>query len=343
MLKNKFWKNKRILITGHTGFIGTWLTSNFIEKKCKLFGISLPLKRKENAFFIKSGIDKEITNYYFDIKNKNTLDKTLKLIKPEIVIHLAAQSIVSESYKNYHSTFETNTFGTLNLLEFIKKINSVKNVIIFTTDKVYENDDKKRKFIETDKLGGFDPYSASKAASEIICNSYYLSDFRKKNISLITLRAGNILGGGDWKENRIIPDLIKFNFENKKITIRSPKSVRPWQHVLDIVSCISFIVHKSYKKSKYSGAYNIAPLNEKNFIDVEKLISRTGLKIPQIKKSKLIEKKYLLLDANKIFKIFKFKNKFKINQTIKLTIQWYKEFYKNKNVKELIVKDLKKI
>ena len=343
MLKNKFWVNKKILITGHTGFIGTWLSSNFLEKKCKLFGISLPLKKKENALFIKSGVSKKIANYYFDIKNKNKLDKTLKLIKPEIVIHLAAQSIVSESFKNYHNTFETNTFGTLNLLESIKKINSVKNIIIFTTDKVYENDDKQKKFIETDKLGGNDPYSASKAASEIISDSYYLSDFIKKNISLITLRAGNILGGGDWKKNRIIPDLIKFNFENKKVTICSPKSIRPWQHVLDIVSCISLIILKSYKKSKFSGAYNIAPFNEKNFIDVEKLIIMTGLKKPQIKRSKLTEKKYLLLNSKKIFKIFKFKNKFKINQTIKLTIEWYKEFYKNKNVKELIVRDLKKI
>lgn len=343
-MKKDFWLNKRVLITGHTGFVGTWLTNLLITEKCKIYGISLPLKKTENNFFIKSNIKKKIKNFFFDIRNEYKLNKTINIINPHILIHLAAQSIVSSGYQDPNKTFEINTQATSSLLNCLKKKNKkIKSILVFTTDKVYKNNNKKKKFIENDALGGEDPYSASKAACEIICDSYYKSFFEKKDVSFITLRAGNIIGGGDWKKDRIFPDLIRFNFEKKKIKIRSPKSVRPWQHVLDVIRVIKIVIEYSFDKKRLSGAYNVSPNNQKNDINVNDILNLSKLKKPKIQKSNLKEKKYLSLDSTKLLKIFKIKNKFNINKSIYLTVNWYKDYYKKKDTKDLIKENLNKI
>jgi len=223
-----FWKNKKVFITGHTGFKGSWLILVLSIFGSKIYGYSLkPLKR---SLFKKANLNKLlISNIYADIRNIHLLKKQLRKTKPQIVFHFAAQSLVFESFINPKTTFETNVLGTVNLLETIRGINSIKSVVIITTDKVYKIKKINNKYKEIDELGGNDPYSASKASCELVVNAYLKSYFgKKKNIYISTARSGNVIGGGDYSNNRLIPDIIKSINLNKQLTIRNPNSVRPW-------------------------------------------------------------------------------------------------------------------
>ena len=237
MINKKFWKNKKVLVTGHSGFTGTWVTSLLLLLKCNIVGISLRPNLRLRIYKNKQ-IKKKIKNYFFDIREESKLKKVIKRENPDIVIHLAAQSLVEEGINFPSKTFTTNINGTINLLNSLRYSSRLKSIIIFTTDKVYRNLEKKKMFRENDPLGGDDPYSSSKASKELIANSFSKMFFAKKKIGLITIRSGNIIGGGDWGTKRLMPDLIKFNYENKKTTIRSINSVRPWHNILDVLNCI---------------------------------------------------------------------------------------------------------
>ena len=231
MLKN-FYKNKTILVTGHTGFKGAWLSLVLHYFGADVHGISLrPYDRRGNLYKIL-GLKKIVKSNYLDIRNMKKLDKKLQQIKPEMIFHLAAQPFVIESYRNPIQTIESNINGICNLLESSKKNEKLKAILNITTDKCYENLEKGQPFKEIDKLGGLDIYSASKACSEILTKAYYKSFFEKK-INISTARAGNIIGGGDFGDDRIIPDLIDAVINNRYLEVRSPKSIRPWQHILD--------------------------------------------------------------------------------------------------------------
>ena len=236
MLDLSFFKGKRIFITGHTGFKGSWLAFILYLSGAKLAGYSLKPKNIFDNFYLLKLNDK-IKNTYADVRNKKILSNKIKQFKPDIIFHLAAQPLVKESYRNPEFTFSTNILGTMNILEIIREVKSVKSAIIITSDKCYKNYEKKSGYSEDDELGGEDPYSASKAAAENIFFSYLKSFFNhKKRIGLASVRAGNVIGGGDWSKDRIIPDLIKSLILKNKFIIRSPKSTRPWQHIFDLLN-----------------------------------------------------------------------------------------------------------
>ncbi len=331
---NLFYENKRILITGNTGFKGSWL--NFILKSfgAKVYGYSLPPKTKDDNFNLLKL--KDNNTKYDDIRNYNKLKDFIKKIRPEIVFHLSAQALVKNSYKDPHTTFSTNAMGTLNILDILKDTEFVKSIVIVTSDKCYKNLEKKMGYSELDEIGGLDPYSASKASAENIFYSYYNSYFKKKKtVGAASVRAGNVIGGGDWSEDRIVPDYIKSIIKNKIFFIRSPNAVRPWQHVFDLLNGYLILARKLYlQPTKYSGSYNFGPDKSKKdtvlqIIQQLKMIMSIDKKI-FIKADKTIkETTYLKLKITKSKKILKWKPKLNLKKSLELTGQWYRVYLNN--------------
>ena len=329
----KIFKNKKVFITGNTGFVGSYLSITLSLMNSNLLCYSLK-KINHNYLSNFKSYKKKIKTINDDLKNIARHKKAIKEFKPEIVIHLASQPIVKTSYKNPVNTFNTNILGTVNLLETLKDISSVKQILIFTSDKVYKNQNNNR-LNENSTLGGTDPYSASKSSQDIIANSYKESFF-KKNKNVIIIRAGNIIGGGDWELSRLLPDLFNSVYRNKKIVLRNPWAVRPWQHILDVVNgIIKVLVKKSKKIETKSIIFNIGPNNLSNITVLEliKKIKKNHNNIDinySIKKINFNESKVLKL-SNKLFrKKIGWKQKLNINNSIQLTYNWYNNFYKNK-------------
>ena len=270
--KNLFkgiYEGKTVLVTGHTGFIGSWLTLWLQSLGAKVVGYSLEPPTKP-SLFETLGLENEITHTIGDIQDKQNLSDSIEKYKPEIVIHLAAQPLVRVSYEDPVETFRTNILGTVNILDSIRKSDSVSSCVVMTSDKCYQNLDANRFHKETDHLGGSDPYSASKGAAEIVTNSFRNSFFNKESIA--TVRAGNVIGGGDWAKDRIIPDCIRALTTDKQIMVRNPSSIRPWQFVLEPISGILWLCSKLYTNPKtYSEAWNFGP-NQTNKITVEKIV-----------------------------------------------------------------------
>ena len=272
---NNIYKGKTVLVTGDTGFKGSWLAIWLIKLGANVIGYALPPKTKNDNYLICE-LDKKITHIDGDIKDYQSLLKIFSRYKPEIVFHLAAQSLVLDSYKDPLYTFHTNILGSANFLEAVRNTPSVKVAIIVTSDKCYENHEWIYGYREVDQIGGKDPYSASKGASEIITSSYLRSFFNQDDTaSIASVRAGNVIGGGDWADNRIFPDCIRTLLDNKHIIIRNPDSVRPWQHVLEPLSGYMALGSLLYTDGKkYSGAWNFGPLS-KNMITVQQLVEET--------------------------------------------------------------------
>lgn len=261
-----FWKNKKVFITGHTGFKGSWLTMMLSSMGAKVKGYSLPLD-KENYLFglIKEKVSHEIIHKEGDILNKSSLNNEVQKFEPDIVFHMAAQALVRKSYLEPVLTWETNLLGSLNLFNSLKEIKKECTVIVVTTDKVYKNKEWEFGYRENDQLGGHDPYSASKAALEIAVESWRKSfcgrgPMKNRNINIASVRAGNVIGGGDMAQDRIIPDAIRALRNSKPIKIRNPLSTRPWQHVLDPLSGYLILAEHLYKDpNNFSEAYNFGP------------------------------------------------------------------------------------
>ena len=292
-------------------------------------------KKSDSRFLSNSSTYRnKIRTIYSDISNFEKNLKKIKKFKPEIIIHLASQALVLESYKNRRKTFITNIMGTVNFFETVKKLNSVKKIIIFTSDKVYENLNGKI-LTEKSHLGGIDPYSASKACQDILSNSYKSSLFKKK-INIIILRAGNIIGGGDWNMNRLVPDIFKSIYNNNKLIIRNSNAIRPWQHILEILNAfVLILLLKNNKFTNTAEIFNIAP-NLKSNISVFKLINLikkvgnyNNLKI-KFKKNSFYETKILKLSSNKARKQLNYIPKLTLKESIALTIDWYKNFFQNR-------------
>ena len=348
-MNQKFWKNKKVLITGHTGFKGGWLTMILSVLGAKVYGIALDPETKPNFFNLlnlKKYLAKDIR---CNIENFQSLNKEINKIKPDIVFHLAAQSKVRDSYLNSLKTINSNMMGTANILEIFKNSNFIKSLLITTTDKVYKNINNKRYFKEEDELGGEDIYSASKSAAEILANAYYKSFFAKsKKRSIVCLRAGNVIGGGDWTKDRIIPDCVKAVKNKKPIILRNPKSIRPWQHVLEpLLGYVITAEQMQDNKNDLDLAFNFGPnkSNYKNFnIITKKLISNLKEKNKIIiKKSNdnFYEKKYLYLNSNKAYKKLRWRPILNLEQTIKLTANWYLEYLKKQNLEKITIIQIK--
>ena len=270
---NNVYNQKKVLITGNTGFKGSWLTIWLKQLGAEVYGISIDIPSQPSNFLV-SKLDEVIKTKFIDINNLESLNEEIKYIQPDFIFHLAAQPIVFDSYKNPINTFNTNIIGTCNILESVRHLTKNCVVILITSDKCYDNVEWIWGYKETDHLGGKDPYSASKAAAEIVIHSYYESFFKKSNnIRIASVRAGNVIGGGDWADSRIIPDAIRSWSENLTLQIRSPKSTRPWQHVLEPLSGYLFLGQQLFNNINLSGeAFNFGPNDLSNFTVEELLI-----------------------------------------------------------------------
>jgi CDP-glucose 4,6-dehydratase len=338
---NNFYRNKRVLITGANGFKGTWLSIWLNMLGAKVTGIGL--SKDDTNFNIKVNLNNYIKFYNLDVRKKKKLFQLVNSLSPEIVFHLAAQPIVFEGYKNPDSTFETNIIGTLNILEACNKNKKVKSLICVTSDKSYKNIYTNTPYKENDVLMGDDPYSASKSAADIVINSYQLT-LKRNNIGIVSARAGNVIGGGDFSKNRIIPDLVRSLVKKKKIILRNPKATRPWQHVLDPLHGYLILGYLAYKKpKKFSQAFNFGP-EYKQIINVKsicyKFLKYWGehKKIITIKKNKIKEHGKLVLNINKSKKLINWSPIFSINESIFKTFEWYNKVFINKQNMEVVTK-----
>jgi len=342
--KNLFkgiYEGKTVLVTGHTGFIGSWLTLWLQSLGAKVVGYSLEPPTKPSLFETLD-LENEITHIIGDIQDKQNLSDNIEKYKPEIVIHLAAQPLVRASYEDPAETFRTNILGTVNILDSIRKSDSVSACVVMTSDKCYQNLGPNRFHKETDPLGGSDPYSASKGAAEIITNSFRNSFFNEESIA--TVRAGNVIGGGDWAKDRIIPDCIRALTTDKQIMVRNPSSIRPWQFVLEPISGILWLGSKLYTRpEKYSEAWNLGP-NQVNDMTVEKVVQNTikiwnkgdWVDISKESKDQPNELSSLLLDSTKALNSLEWKTIYSFETAISETISWYKSYYNN----DISMKDL---
>ena len=338
----KVFKNKKVIITGHTGFKGSWLTFWINLLGAKVLGISNKQVSYPSNFNILK-IKEKISHKILDIQEAKRLKKVIKNFKPDFIFHLAAQALVTKSYEDPLNTIKTNAIGTLNLLESLKDLNSKCTVILITSDKSYKNLEIKRGYHENDILGGFDPYSASKACAELIIQSYIKSFFKKKkNILIGVARAGNVIGGGDWSDDRLVPDCVKSWSRNKDVILRNPSSTRPWQHVFEALSGYLFFASKLKKNSKLHGeAFNFGPSNKTSYSvlhlvkEMRKNWEKVSWKIKR-NKSKFYESNLLKLNSLKAKKKLKWKSVLTFKETSKLTSLWYKEYYLKKGSIEML-------
>lgn len=327
-----FYRKKTVLVTGHNGFVGSWLTLWLKEMGANVVGFSSNLPSNPCHYKLL-GLSSRITDIKGDIRKKETVARLMRDYEPEIIIHLAARPILLDSYDNPIETYRTNVMGTLNMLESARKTGKTSAILNVTTDKVYENKHQRSGYTEEDKLGGRDPYSSSKACSELVTQTYrdsFLSD-----IGVATGRAGNVIGGGDWGKHRLVTDLVSSGFKHKKIIIKNPKSVRPWTYVLDILNGYLMLTEEIYKNpKKYSGAWNFASGYVKTVEDVVSEFSKYVEIYHKTNKSgmskkKKLEEEMLLLDSTKSRKKLGWKPEFDFKETVKNTALWYNHFYRN--------------
>lgn len=324
----KFFKKKKVLITGHTGFVGSWLTLWLHELGAEITGISLdPPSNPYHYDFLN--LKNKINDMRTDVNNAPRIKSIVNDFKPEIIFHLAAQPILLRSYEDPVKTYATNITGTVNVLEALSKEGSAKAFVNITSDKVYANVSKKVYYKEDSKLGGKDPYSSSKACSEIITSSYrssFLSD-----IGVATARAGNILGGGDWGAYRIVPNLVVSYINKKTLYLRNPNSIRPWTNILDILNGYLILAERLYRyPKKYSSPWNFSTDYVKKVIDLVNELRKYYPVDYKIKKIKMHEEKILLLDSTKSRKELGWKPLFRFEESVEDTALWYKYFYANK-------------
>jgi len=265
-----FYKNKNVFITGHTGFKGTWLCRILLQAGAKVSGFALEPSTVPSIFKL-TNTEKEIKSVIEDIRNRDILIKMIQTIKPEIVFHMAAQPLVRLSYREPADTYETNVMGTVNILEAVRTTESIKSFVNITTDKVYENKEWHWGYRENENLCGYDPYSNSKSCSELVTYSYRNSFFNNsESPSISTARSGNVIGGGDYSEDRIIPDCVRAMEEGKEIIVRNPNSIRPYQHVLECLSGYLLLAQKQYEDKSLEGAYNFGP-DEDSYVSTGRL------------------------------------------------------------------------
>ena len=349
-MKHNIFKNKKILITGHTGFKGAWLLKWLSLYTDNIYGISKDIPTKPsvyNSLHLKKSLKKD---YRFNIIDKEKIQKIFNKNKFDFVFHLAAQPLLFESYEDPVNTINTNVIGTVNILNSLKSYNHKCIGIIITSDKCYENNDENIAFKENNRLGGKDIYGASKASAEILFNAYFNSFFLNSKVKIATVRAGNVIGGGDWAKYRIIPDFFKSIIDKKILNIRNPNSTRPWQHVLEPLNGYLMLAEALHSSKILNGeSFNFGPII-KNHVNVVTLI--TDLKnryknqytyVPKIKtkKSKLYENNFLRLNIEKSINELKWKPILSYKEMINFTCDWYGTFINNKkNIQKIMEKQI---
>lgn len=323
----RFYNGKRVLITGHTGFKGSWLSKILLICGAKLTGYALNPPTDTNIFDIL-GLEGEMNSVIGDIRDLRNLKKVFDEVRPEYVIHMAAQPLVRESYEKPVYTYETNVMGTVNILECVRLSDSVKSFLNVTTDKVYDNKEQEKGYVEEDFLDGYDPYSNSKSCSELVTHSYkksFLSD-----LPVSTARAGNVIGGGDFAKDRIIPDCVRAAIANKPVVIRNPDSIRPFQHVLEpLFIYLEIVMKQAENREKHEGYYNVGPddrdcINAKTLVESFKRSWDEGFDFKIRSDNGPHEAGFLKLNCNKLKSVFDWKPRLDVHSAIDLTALWYK-------------------
>lgn len=326
----KFYKGKKVLVTGSTGFKGSWLSAILYMAGADVVGYALKPVTQQ-SLFDQLCLGDKIKQYYEDIRDYDTMRRVFDEEKPEIVLHLAAQPIVRESYVAPRYTFDTNVMGTVNVLECVRLTDSVSSFLNVTTDKVYENKEQEKGYVETDYLDGYDPYSNSKSCSELVTHSYKKSFFADSRCRISTARAGNVIGGGDYAKDRIIPDCIRAAVKNEVVNIRNPYSIRPYQHVLEPLAIYLMIAKKQAEDSKYEGYYNVGP-DEPDCVTTGKLVDifaskwGDGFSWNDQSDGGPHEAGFLKLDCTKLKTTFGWQPKYNIDQAVEKTVEWQKKY-----------------
>lgn len=331
-------KGKTVLVTGHTGFKGSWLSLWLISLGADVIGYSLPPPTKP-SLFLAAKLNEHITHIIGDVRDAVNVDKVIRKYKPDMIFHLAAQPLVRYSYKEPMITFETNVMGTVNILEAVRHVDNIRSCIIVTSDKCYDNKGQIYPYRENDSLGGYDPYSSSKACTELVVAGYRSSFFFNSNVKsetgLSTVRAGNVIGGGDWALDRIVPDTIQSLVKNEQVPVRNPNAIRPWQHVLEPLAGYLTLSTKLWQDSqKYSSAWNFGPDNTGNITVrelVEKIIARWGcgswLDLSGDNKNEPHEANYLKLDCTKAGNLLNWYPVYDVSETVNVTTDWYHQYH----------------
>ncbi|MEG2286102.1 MAG: CDP-glucose 4,6-dehydratase [Eubacterium sp.] len=342
MVDLNFYKNKKVFITGHTGFKGSWLCIVLEMAGAEVMGYSLAPQTEPALFELCDFSDEKssLQSVFSDIRDLKMLTNTMQNFQPEIVIHMAAQPIVRDSYSDPVYTYETNVMGTVNILEAVRNCKSVRSFLNVTTDKVYENKEWAWGYRENEPLDGYDPYSNSKSCSELVTHSYqksFFSDPKKRRIGISTARAGNVIGGGDFANDRIIPDCVRSAFEKKPIIVRSSDSIRPYQHVLEPLFAYLMIAQKQYEEPTFAGYYNVGP-NEEDCITTGQLVSLFCKKwdSDQTWENRSIdgphEANFLKLDCSKIKTTFGWHPRWNVETAIEKTVEWTKAYVMGKAI-----------
>lgn len=339
-----FYKDKKVLITGHTGFKGSWMSVVLVNAGAKVIGYSLEPEGKQNLFDL-CNVKEDIISIIGDVRDLDHLKKVFAEYQPEIVIHMAAQPIVRISYERPVDTYSTNVMGTVNILECVRINPCVRSFLNVTTDKVYENRELNRAFCEDEPLDGYDPYSNSKSCSELVTHSYKKSFFTDEKTAVSTARAGNVIGGGDFARDRIIPDCVRAVVEERNIVVRNPYSIRPYQHVLEPVNAYLMISALQYEKTSFQGYYNVGPddsdcIHTGELVDL--FIKNWGTCAKRVDRSDdgPHEAGFLKLDCTKIKETFNWKPKWNIEIAVQKTVEWTKTWNSGGDVRECMNKQI---
>lgn len=334
-----FYRGKRVFVTGHTGFKGSWLCRILVGAGAIVTGYALPAPTQPNLFEL-AGLDRRITSVIGDIREKERLRDAFDTARPEIAFHLAAQPIVRDGYKDPVYTYESNVMGTVNILECVRRSESIRSFLNVTTDKVYQNREWVWGYREDEPLDGFDPYSNSKSCSELVTHSYLRSFFQNKNVAVSTARAGNVIGGGDFANDRIIPDCVRAAQAGKKILVRNPHSVRPYQHVLEPLFAYLMIARRQYENKVLAGWYNVGP-DECDCVTTGELVNlfcrAWGKGIvweSRMEGNAPPEANLLKLDCSKIKATFGWSPRWHINEAIQKAVEWHQAWLAGNDIPE---------
>ena len=342
-----FWSDRRVVLTGHNGFKGSWASIILSKLGAEVHGISLPVEN-DDSLFIEAKVSEKIqTDYNLDICNQDMLSDFINSVDPEVILHFAAQPLVRQSYLSPVETLQTNVIGTANIFEASRKLKNLKSIICVTSDKCYKNDERMSPYRELDTLGGDDPYSASKACAEIIAQSYWHSFFRDRDVNIATVRAGNVIGGGDFAKDRIFSDIVYSISNERPLFLRNPKAIRPWQHVIEPVYGYLLLVEHYYNNLPGEfNSYNFGPelTNVKSVMDVAKAaVSAWGseIKINLDDSENFHEAQTLGLDSTKVKLAIGWEPKWGFDQTLIKTIDWYKARFDGYDPYELCLQNIK--